>query len=942
MVCRTRCSALSVEFIAIHSKKSAHGHRDNTPPGPPGRKATQSWPHSSPAACAAQGSGPCGAACVSGSADERVTAINRLLKMAVVGGVEAAVKLHIDRGDNLNSKDDRGFTPLMLAAARNKVGVCRLLIDAGADLYALDHAGRDALAIAKAAGALDSVSIVGAALARRTGHACPGVQRDAANNEAKGDDLENGSSSFNGNASHGGGACPDATVPTAEVSRSLSDQPVTQEHNIGHDIAPARTSAESSIAATREITKVIEVPSVDEDGGPTIDLSGWEADEPGPAPIDDASVAIVDAAIQAAITRHAPIDDSADWAHFKAFLPERAEPLPRTQDVESTAELRRLLLRALREGSVPQMHVEELCVGVDGTMDSASLSLLRFVINDLGAEIDERFEYRSRDESFEVFVNSLETQDEEGELGDAMAFLAGLGSRRNEPMRLYMRDMQRRNLIDAEEEIALAKAMQGAARQAIEALALWPQGIDIALAAIEAARSGERALGSIAAGSRDEAEPDLIELVDGADLDVPTSASPPRAEGEEASDADDAGDDGAAAEESGATTESLAAGFFEKAAELSALRGSDVTPEAKVTGMRAALASLSLARTFLMELSDSALDDKSEAARRFLSCVRSLAASRDQMAGANLRLVFSIAKRYLYSGLPMDDLIQEGNIGLLKAVDKFDWRRGYRFSTMATWWIRQQVSRSVADDCRTIRLPVHVHEKVQKVERAAAILTGSSGRNPSNAEVAAKLSMPTEMVEALLRISALPLSLHSVDDEGDLIFESIEDHHADPFETLATREFRATLEALLSKLGGKPERVLRMRFGLGLDDPCTLEEVGLQFGLTRERIRQIESQALKRLDRRLHRKMLRGWLREKDPGEALPNDEGEETDTSESRQASRGTSSAQVEEAENPAPRRSTAPDQSRQPSAIDILIAQAVDLGISVEDDQSGGARST
>lgn len=883
---------------------------------------------------------------MSSSPDARAPAINRLLKMAVVGGAEAAVRLHIDRGDNLNSRDDRGFTPLMLAAARNKAEICRLLIDAGADLYALDPVGRDALAIAMAAGALDSASAVEAALARRMRHACqaaPGAHQGAAHDNDKGDERGNGSGSFNGNAPHGSEANPDETNFAVDVSDDLSEEPTATEHHIAQDTAPEHPVAESSTVAKIAVTKVFEIHSVDEEDASTIDLSGWEADESRPPPIDDASIAAAQAVIQEVIARHVPIDDSVDWAHFEAFLPEHAEPLPRAQDADSTAELRRLLLRALREGSIPEIDAEDLCIGADGAMDQASLSLLRFVINDLGAETDERFEYRSRHESFKVFVDPLETQDEEEELSDAMAFLAGLESHRNDPMRLYMRDIQRRNLINAEEEIALAKAMEGAVKQAIEALALWPQGIDRTLVAIEAARSGERALGSITAGSRDETEPDPIELVEGADLDVPISTSAPRVESDEEPDADDAGDDAAAIGEAGVTTESLAVGFFEKAAELSALRGSGATPEAKATAARAALASLSLARTFLLELSDDAVDDKSEPAGRFLAAVRSLAASRDKMAGANLRLVLSIAKRYLYSGLPMDDLIQEGNIGLLKAVDKFDWRRGYKFSTMATWWIRQQVSRSAADDGRTIRLPVHVHEKLQRVEREAEVLARSIGRSPSSAEVAAKLSIPPENVEALLRVSVPPLSLHSMDDEGDLVFESIEDHRADPFETLAARELRATLDALLSKVGGKPERVLRMRFGLQLEDPLTLEEVGLQFGLTRERIRQIESKALKRLDRRLHRKMLRGWLREEEPEETPPAEEVGEPDTGDHGQASRAASSERaVEAARKPAAGRSNTPDHNRQSSAVDRLIAQAVDLGIAVDDDQSGGTRST
>lgn len=182
-----------------------------------------------------------------------------------------------------------------------------------------------------------------------------------------------------------------------------------------------------------------------------------------------------------------------------------------------------------------------------------------------------------------------------------------------------------------------------------------------------------------------------------------------------------------------------------------------------------------------------------------------------------------------------------------------------------------------------------------------------------------------------------------MNDEGDLVFEDIEDHRADPFETLATRELRATLDALLSKLGGKPEQVLRMRFGLDLDDPLTLEEVGLQFDLTRERIRQIESKALKRLDQRLHREALRGWVREQEPDEDPSAGEIGAPDASDHGRASLAASSEQaVEPTRRSAIRRNRSGDQGRQPSAIDRLIAQAVELGIAVEDNQGGGDRST
>ena len=868
--------------------------------------------------------------------NQAVRPINRLLKIAVVGGVEVAVKLHIARGDDLDSRDDRGLTPLMLAAARNKASICQLLIDAGVDLRALDPSGRDALAVARAAEALDSALMIEAALAHRVAQVHqiePGAQHVAApDNDRLGEQSSEHAFRVNGNAR--------ASSPMDAV-KEQSEAPAAREHQVTQGTS---SSAGVIVAESFMVAASIEPACLDEEDASALDPSGWHADEDRPPPPDNAALAADQAAIQRIIARHAPIDDSADWGHFEAFLPEHAAPLHQAEDAESTAELRRLLLRALREGSVPEFGAQDLCVGADGAPDPASLSRLRFVINDLGAETDERFEYRAPHENFEAFVQTAETQHEEDAVGDAMAFLADLESHRNDPMRLYMRDAQRKSLINAEEEMALAKAMEDAVKGAIDALASWPLGMRLTLAAIEDARMGRRPLNSITTGSRDEGEPDHGELLEGvgAEKDSAIAIAALGIEADDESEVDQG--DGVAEQGAGAATETLAPGFFEQAGALFALIGSDPAQTTYASNRRVILASLALKRTLLMDLADTTGDDTSENASRFRGAVRSLVASRDRMAGANLRLVLSIAKRYLYSGLPMDDLIQEGNIGLLKAIDKFDWRRGYKFSTMATWWIRQQVSRSVADDARTIRLPGHIHDKLQRIEREAAAMARAIGREPSSAELAARLLMAPAKVDALLRAAEPPLPLDSVDSDGDSIVERIEDPHADPFEIVAARELRATLETMLSKLGGKPERVLRMRFGLalGLDDPLTLEEIGLQFDLTRERIRQIESKALKRLDQRRHREMLHGWVRGAESDKKASSGENEAPDENDEGEAPKAASLKSVAEAASKTqPRPSVYGGQSQQPSAIDRLLAQATELSIPVEDDRSGGSGS-
>jgi RNA polymerase primary sigma factor len=688
--------------------------------------------------------------------------MNRLFKVAVAAGVENAVRLHIERGDHPDCRDDRGLTALMIAAARNKASICRLLLAAKADPRLLDPQGRDALTIARGAGAIDAEAVLRLALDPPTSLTAP------------------------------------AAVPPKPEGWSTDDDVIG------------------------------------------LDLSGWIEDEEPTEPLEGSELASAAAAVQVAITYHPPIDSAAAWDEVDIALPSFAQPIARTDKAERLEDLRLLLLRALREGSVPSQLVENLCLGESPAYKEGAL---RGVVNALGAEVDERFEYRSDHEDFTVAVNPVATEDEEEALDAAVEALDASETEPHTPLQQFLRDADQHQLLSASEEIILGQTMEAELGRALDALAGWPSGIEALCHAARQARSGRRSLGSIATETNDEAPFDQAALeADPADTFAATDEDQPDVE---------------EAREPYGTNVDLATTL----ATLEALPRADGVGGKGWAELREILGFISFRREFLLELMDAARPRSHPCATAYVAAMEKLRRARDRLALSNLRLVVSIARKYQNSGLPLDDLIQDGNIGLLRGVDKFDWRRGFRFSTYATWWIRQAVSRSVADTSRFIRVPVHIHDAIYAAKREARGWEEQHGYPPGPAELAELLTLPMKKVKAMLRADKAPESIEEFLEAGTVGDDLLEAFTlSDPSAAVEDGELTRELGIALSALRPRDQGVIRLRFGLGVESDMTLEEIGQAIGLTRERVRQIESKALRRLQHPARTTALRAWV----------------------------------------------------------------------------------
>lgn len=562
------------------------------------------------------------------------------------------------------------------------------------------------------------------------------------------------------------------------------------------------------------------------------DDGSWTPIEEKPPPEDSPALRELARGAQAKLSAHQPKDSSAvQWDDVSGYLPTDVDITGIPDLVEKG--LREIVLMGIREGEVRGAHLNGLLTEVDTSTPDSLFRLTVQMLNDLGIEVDETFG------PSEEWGSSLPSTlpyatDAEAELQDeALQYLKGLLQGRNEPSRIFTKEAYVHPLLSQESEVRIAQLMEQSFEAAIECLSEWPSGLRSLLASCEEVKRGVRSLRTIRSNRRFEGGEPEDETDESENLAFTQS--------QHESDAVDDGDTSGEVEELTDHLEEflLLTDSLQKLVNFS----NEITP-AIAPNVRQILLQMRLQGTFLSSLRDTT--DTAPAAVGFASNTDNFLAARDQLVLSNLKLVMQFAKRYVRPGIDYLDLLQEGHIGLIRAVDRFDWRRGFKFSTMATWWIRQQVQRAAPELGFHIRLPVHAVEKSWLMKRYQREFEDEHGHAPSTAWLAEKMNMPVRKVEPVLRCISEPVPLDDLEKHEWLA----EVPESDPVEAARTSETTARAEKMLQAIGSKSERrmtekVLRMRYAVGVHQELTLDEIGKRYGLTRERIRQIESKGLK-------------------------------------------------------------------------------------------------
>ena len=549
-----------------------------------------------------------------------------------------------------------------------------------------------------------------------------------------------------------------------------------------------------------DIAEWLEPASLDDDWK-SGSLGAWEVEEEKAAPEGDPFIADEAVAVHNAIALHVPIDNDEDWADFDVMLPEEAtRPIVEGEFLD---ELRGLLLHAMRTGRIAEKSLMRICAR-DDEHDENTERLVRALLAELDALPDdggEDLEYLSREDPDDR---------EEADLAALLTYADDLDPWRCDPARVYLKESKIGRLLTAEEEIVLGKEMEQSLALAIQTLTTWPAGLDAL-----------KNCGAPNDSYEDDGDPD-----DPSDPEEMDEAGEDASRGDVLVADEDDDDTGGIDGEVLALSEEIA-------------RGSREGRTAAATG----LDHLKSSPARLLKLTEH--EQVSPEASTFRNAIQRYSRARETMTVCNLRLVYSIVQRYQGHGLTLDDLLQEGNIGLIKAVERYDWRRGFKFSTYGTWWIRQSAHRALADKGRTIRVPVHLNEKSVKVGRVAREFEKVNGIAPTNSELAELVFMPEAKISLMLRCMEEPVCLHDADENGILLADKLYCAHVclpDYYDTCKAQSI--VLQRVLSSMDKRLADVIVQRYGLDGSEPQTLEEIGQSLGVTRERIRQIEVKAM--------------------------------------------------------------------------------------------------
>jgi RNA polymerase primary sigma factor len=781
--------------------------------------------------------------------------LSPLLKIAVSNGVESAIRVHIAKGDDLNARDSGGNSPLMIAARNNHANACRLLLESGADPDLKNLDGKTATLIADEAGAHDASEAL---------------------------------------RSHN--------------QIAVISQETTQLTKQALEVAETNTkiSNNGNLDAS-QLTEEYEW-----------DIGDWEPENDAPPPVQDHRILVKARELQKLISDHIAIDNSVDWIDFDVSLPEFSEPIVRTAIAETRTAIRLLFLRVLREGSVPDFDVTDITSLESVKGDAEFENQFRQVINDLGGETDERFEYVSTFDNFRILIDEAESLDEEDSLNQAMSYLDELSNGMNDPARIFARSMGRHQLLTHDDEIRIAQSIENGERLMLTAMSNIPEVIKSLLDKVEKIKMGKVLFSQVFDGFADEELSSLeieeslvisnkLDQEDESNEDEKNEAkqllflekindiaetfnvfNTIRLESKKSAievselqnklasqilkirfDARQIGEMSELVHKlngeflstdrqlrmclhniCGVPMQIVDAKIkehFTSTSLIEDLRNTNEPWARNIVSQSHRLLSLSTSRIQIRN-QIGLTDDKFKQIYLDMSLGEKIAKdSRKQLMSSNIRLVVSIAGKYTNRGLDLMDLIQEGCIGLLKAVDKFEHRRGFRFSTYATWWIRQAVQRALGDQARTIRVPVHMHESIMKLLRLERKYKENFDSIPPDSYLANELDVSEKIIEKIRdAIRVEPVSLEELIELANNPISARQLEFEISVEDGSRRQANAVVSTLLSALPPQVDKVLRMRFGIGCEE-MTLEEIGKKFGLSRERIRQIESAGLKKL-----------------------------------------------------------------------------------------------